>query len=214
MIAQIVNARLPDRIAPEPDKRTWFAVHTRARFEKRVASEFCAKEIEHFLPLLSVMHKWSDRSQLVHQPLFPGYVFVRLLASQDALITVLRTGGVMSFVGIRGIGTPIPEGEIQALQTVLQDRVPFQMHPFLNVGQFVRIRGGCLDGIEGILTAIHGKETLVISVRLIQKSIALQIRGYQVEPVRFATAGMITPPRELQPEEEICGSNSPSVFHS
>lgn len=172
--------------AAEPDEYNWFAVHTRTRFEKKVVFELREKGIETFLPLFSSRHKWSDRHRLVHLPLFPGYVFVRIAAIQGTRIAVLRTIGVSNFVGVRGVGTPIPDCEIQAIQTLLEQRVPFELYPFLNIGQRVRIRGGCLDGIEGILTAINGNESLVVSVQLIQRSVAMQISGYQVEPLRSA----------------------------
>ena len=120
---------------------------------------------------------------MVHEPLFPAYVFVRITPVQDKRIAVLRTIGVTNFVGVRGVGTPIPDAEIQAVHTVLEQCVPFQFYPFLNIGKRVRIRGGCLDGIEGILTAISGNESMVVSIQLIQRSIAMRITGYQVEPV-------------------------------
>jgi len=167
----------------EADQSAWFAVHTRTRFERTVVSELREKGIETFLPLLPARHKWSDRQRIVHEPLFPAYVFVRITPAQDKRIAVLRTMGVTNFVGVRGVGTPIPDAEIQAVHTVLEQCVPFQFYPFLNIGKRVRIRGGCLDGIEGILTAISGNESMVVSVQLIQKSIAMRITGYQVEPV-------------------------------
>jgi len=52
--------------------------------------------------------------------------------------------------------------------------------PFLQIGQRVRIRGGALDGIEGLLTARNGDRTLVISVEPIQRSIAVRVDQYQV----------------------------------
>ena len=171
-------------LTSETSEFAWFAVHTRSRFEKRVASELREKNIETFLPLISAKHKWSDRQRLVHLPLFPGYLFVRIAAVQGARIAVLRTAGVTNFVGVRGVGSPIPDAEIQAIQTVLEQCVPFQLYPYhLSIGQLVRIRGGCLDGVEGILTSIHGDESLVVSVQLIQRSIAMRISGYQIEPV-------------------------------
>jgi transcription termination/antitermination protein NusG len=170
----------------EARELNWFAVHARTRFEKKIVCEFEEKGIETFLPLFSSKHKWSDRQSVVHQPLFPGYVFVRISAVQNERVSVLRTIGVMNFVGARGVGTPIPDCEIRSVRTLLEQRLPFQLYPFLSVGQRVRILGGCLDGIGGILTAINGSQSLVVSVQLIQRSIALQISGYQVEPVRAA----------------------------
>ena len=105
---------------------------------------------------------------------------------QDTRIAVLRTIGVTNFVGVRGIGTPIPDVEIQTIQTVLEQCPSFQLYPYMNIGQRVCIRGGCFDGVEGILTAINGDESLVVSVQLIQRSIAMRISGYQIEPARSA----------------------------
>jgi transcription termination/antitermination protein NusG len=167
---------------PWSDEPAWFAVHTRTRFEKKVALQLQEKHIETFLPLFSAKHKWNDRQQIVQEPLFPGYVFVRISPVMNSRVAVLRTIGVMQFVGHRGIGSPVPAAEIQAIKTVLEQRIPFLLYPYMNVGQRVRIRGGCFDGTEGILTAINGDDSLVISVQLIQRSIAMRIIGYQIEP--------------------------------
>ena len=185
MLAEKITERVPvSDIKTESNPFDWMAILTRTRFEKKVCAELKEKGIETFLPLYSAKHKWSDRQAVVQLPLFPGYVFARIAPRQEERIPVLRTLGVMGFVGARGIGTPIPESEIRAVQTLLEQRVPFQLYPFLNIGHRVRIRGGCLDGIEGILTAINGDKSLVVSVQLIQRSIALHINGYEVEPVR------------------------------
>ena len=162
---------------------SWYAVQTMPRHEKKVSGELEAKQIQSFLPAISEVRQWSDRKRLIESPLFPGYVFVRIAAESRARIAVLRTNGVVGFVGVRGAGTPIPECEIAAIQAVLTQQVPVREHPFLNIGQRVRIRGGALDGIEGILDAVKGDQSLVISVELIQRSLAVTIAGYHVEPV-------------------------------
>lgn len=167
-----------------PEVWAWFAVHTLTRYEKRAGNELQEKGVETFVPLLSVKHKWSDRQRLVHEPLFPGYVFVRILPKQSTRVAVLQTLGVTGFVGARGIGTPIPDVEIQTIQTVFERNAPFQLLPYVNIGQRLRIRGGFLDGIEGTLIAINGEQSLVVSVQLIQRSIALRLEGFQIEPVR------------------------------
>ena len=97
-------------------------------------------------------------------------------------MAVLRTNGITGFVGARGFGTPIPESEIDAVKTILKQQVPFQLHSYLKIGQSVRIRGGALDGIKGILTKVNGDQSLVISVDLIQRSVAMQVTGYEIEP--------------------------------
>jgi transcription antitermination factor NusG len=162
------------------DEGSWFAVRTKPRHEKTVASELEQKGITSFLPLYSVLHQWSDRKRQVQLPLFAGYVFVRFVVQLNTRVSVLRTNGVASFVGAGG-GVPIPDEQIQAVRMILEGKVPFSPHPFLSVGQRVRIRGGSLDGLEGILQAVNGDESLIVSVESIQRSLAIRVAGYQVE---------------------------------
>jgi transcription antitermination factor NusG len=161
----------------------WYALRTRPRHEKRVYSELQRKSIHSFLPLLSENHSWSDRRQTIQVPLFPGYVFTRIQNDLPHRITVLRTEGTVSFLGCRGMGTPIPEEQIHAIQSILEARIAFGPYAFLNVGQKVRIVGGSLDGIQGVISKKNGEASLVISVELIQRSIAISIAGYRVELV-------------------------------
>ncbi len=160
----------------------WYAIRTRSRHEKMVAEQLQQQSIESFLPLVKRTHKWSDRTKEVEMPLFAGYNFVRLALSSPDRLRVLKTHGVAGFVGVRGAGIPIPDVQIESLKTVLLNKISFEDHPFLQVGQRVRIRGGALDGIEGIL-AQKGGRTLVISVEPIHRSLSIGLQGYRVEPV-------------------------------
>src|ERR1700730_15285746 len=166
--------------APSNIKR-WFAVQTWPRYEKKSASELQRKELEVFLPLLASQHLWSDRQRIVQLPLFPTCIFVRIPETLDTRRAVLSTNGVTSFVGGRGTGVPIPECEIESVRTLLARDGSFQVHPFLNVGQRVRVRGSSLDGVEGILLAKNDDLSLVVSIQIIQRSLSVRIVGYQVE---------------------------------
>jgi transcriptional antiterminator NusG len=161
----------------------WYAIRTRSRHEKMVSDQLERQGIENFLPLVKRNRKWSDRIQEVELPLFSGYNFVRLAFSSAERLRVLKTHGVAGFVGINGYGTAIPESQIQDVRTLLSGNVPFEEHPFLKVGQRVRIRGGALDGIEGILAAHNDDRSLVISLEPIERSLSVRIQGYTVEPV-------------------------------
>jgi transcription termination/antitermination protein NusG len=162
---------------------SWFAVQTWPRYEKRIAERLELKGIEVFLPLFTEQHQWSDRRSLVHAPVFPHYVFVRIAATLDTRVSVLRTNGVAQFVGARGAGAPIPDSQIESIQTLLSNGLSFSPHPFIEVGCRVRIRGGSLDGIEGILVAKNDDPSLVVSVQIIQRSLSVRLTGYQVEPL-------------------------------
>jgi len=125
----------------------WYAIQTRYRFERKAAAQLQNKGIETFLPLLEENHRWSDRQKVISVPLFSGYVFVRLEPS-SARATVLRTEGVIGFVEFHGDAAPIPNKQIDDLQRLLSKKMPCSLHAFLTIGQKVRIRGGCLDGLE------------------------------------------------------------------
>ena len=92
----------------------WYAVMTRPRHEKKVAKELEQNSVVSFLPLASEVRRWSDRQKKVELPLFPGYVFVRLVPTAQNKVSVLRLGGVLHFVGASGHGTPIFDAEIDS----------------------------------------------------------------------------------------------------
>jgi transcription termination/antitermination protein NusG len=161
----------------------WYAIRTRSRHEKMVADQLDKQGIENFLPLIKRARQWSDRVKEVELPLFAGYTFVHVVLSSRDRLRVLQTHGVAGFVGINCCGTPIPDSQIRDIQTLLASKEPFEEQPFLRVGQRVRVRGGALDGVEGILSARNDDRSLVISLEPIQRSLSVRIQGYTVEPV-------------------------------
>lgn len=162
---------------------SWFAVQTKPRHEKKVESELSEKGLKSFLPLHRERRRWSDRQKWVEVPLFSNYLFVRMPEESESRTRVLRTAGVVRFVGAPGRGTPLPDEQIESLRTIVSEGVPIAAHSYLNVGERIRICGGTLHGIEGVLVAIKGDRKLVVSVDLIQKSVAIQLEGFHVERI-------------------------------
>ena len=160
---------------------SWYAVHTMARHEKRVAAQFEEKRVCTFLPLLHQVHRWSDRRRIVEIPMFSCYAFVRMVQTVEERLKVLRTQGVLGFVGSERQGTSIPDEQIESLRKAVSGKVPCLPHPFISAGKRVRIRGGSLDGVEGILMRQGGDHSLVISVELLQRSVSIRIEGYDIE---------------------------------
>jgi transcriptional antiterminator NusG len=165
------------------DEARWFAVRTRSRHEKIVAHQLRSQDVTAFLPLVTQVHRWSDRRKVVQVPLFPGYTFVRVVPSTEQYVRVLRVHGVSNFVGVRGEGTPIPDKQIDDIRVLLTSDAAYSLCPFLKVGQRVRIRGGCLDGVEGLLVARKGDRNLLISVEPMQQSLAIDIQNYDVDAI-------------------------------
>jgi transcription antitermination factor NusG len=163
------------------DGSKWFAIHTIARHEKRVAQQLQETGVFTFLPLMQQTRQWSDRRVKVEVPLFSCYAFVRMIRTAEERLKVLRTQGVLGFVGSDRMGTSIPNEEIENLQTAIREKIAFAAHPFLTVGKRVRIRGGSLDGMEGVLVGQAGDKRLVVSVELLQRSVSIRVEGYDVE---------------------------------
>lgn len=168
---------------PMEEEQNWYALLTRARHEKIVAQRLREVGITSFLPIVSELRKWSDRKKLVEFPLFSCYVFAKLHSTNEGRLKALRIDGVFSLVGKTGEGTPIPDEQIEAVRRIAEERLAWQAHPFLKIGQRVRIRSGALDGVEGVLVARSGESTLVVSIDVIQRSLAVRIDGYSVEPI-------------------------------
>jgi transcription antitermination factor NusG len=161
----------------------WYAVRTRSRHEKLVARQLETQGIESFLPIVTQVRNWSDRRKQIELPLFSGYTFLRMVHSSEERVRVLKTQGVVNFVGVHGSGTPIPDHQIEDIKTLIASRIPYEERPFLRVGQRVRVRGGALDGVQGILVAANGDQSLVISVEPIQRSLYVRVSGYDVEAI-------------------------------
>ena len=160
----------------------WYAVQTRARNEKAIAERLQEQGLTTFLPLVTEIRRWSDRKKKVELPLFSCYVFVKLVASDnEERMRVYRTNGVFRIVSMRGEAIPIPEEQIERPARGDHSAIPWTAHPFLKIGQRVRIRGGSLDGVEGVLLSRNGDRTLIISVDAIQRSLAVRVEGYDVE---------------------------------
>ena len=159
----------------------WYALQTRPRHEKVVKYSLESAGIETFLPLCPQVRTWSDRRKVVEFPLFPGYIFARTTWSMQARVRAFQTNGVIAFVGPRKEATPIPEEQIDAVRSLVASQAECRPHPYLTVGQRVRIRNGALQGLEGILVRVAGDHSLVVSVDLIHRSVAFRLDGYELE---------------------------------
>lgn len=159
----------------------WYAVHTVARHEKRVRQLLQEKRVMTFLPLVAETHRWTDRNSRIEVPLFSCYLFVQISASPQNRIQVLQTPGVRGVVGNGEYGTPVGDQEIESLRRAVDARAELHAHPFVSAGTRVRIRGGALDGVEGVATGEGTDRTVVLSVELLQRSVSVRVEGYSLE---------------------------------
>jgi transcription antitermination factor NusG len=158
----------------------WYAAYTCANHEKRVAAELQVRTVEHFLPLYSSVRRWKDRRLSLKLPLFPGYVFVRL-ALRDRL-RVLQIPSVVRLVGFNGQPAALPDEEMEILRSGFSEGRKAEPHPFLTVGRGVRITGGPFAGLEGVLKRRKSNLRVVVSLELIQRSVAVDVDAADVVP--------------------------------
>jgi transcription antitermination factor NusG len=152
----------------------WFAIRTSPRWEVRASSELSLRGLQTYLPVCRVKHDWSDRIKIVEEPLFPGYLFGRF--QLDDRLRVLQAPGVKQIVSIGNTPTPMSDVEIENLRTLVGAGPLLVQWPYLPAGQRILIDRGPLAGVKGfIVRAEEGALRIVVSVDLLQRSVAVEI---------------------------------------
>lgn len=164
------------------DEAAWYALRVRPRWEAQVADSLSAKGLQTFLPVYTVTKRWSDRVKRSEAPLFDGYVFCQ--ADIQNRLPVLVTPGVLHFVGIGKTPVPVDPVEMSAVQSAMQSGRQVRPWPFLREGERVRIDDGPLRNLEGILLQAQSDDVVVLSVTLLQRSMAVRIDRNWITPLR------------------------------
>ena len=153
----------------------WFAILTRTGTgtEKNATLLLENAGYECYLPVIKYTRHWSDRTQEIELPLFPGYLFCRM--NPHNRLPVLMTPGVIQIVGVGKTPIPIAEEEIAAIQRVGKSGLPAMPWPYLKIGHVARIVDGPLRGLSGIVVKIKSGSKLVLSVSLLQRSVAVEV---------------------------------------
>jgi transcription antitermination factor NusG len=160
----------------------WFALRVRSNYERLVASMLTGKGYPQFLPTYRKLSRWSDRKKNIELPLFPGYVFSHFDVTHR--LPVLTIPGVVHIVGAGHKPEAIPDEEIHAVQRFVSSGFAVEPWPFLHVGESVVVESGSLAGLEGILTQVKNQYRLVVSLTLLQRSVAVEMDRDCVRPVR------------------------------
>jgi transcription antitermination factor NusG len=167
----------------------WFALQVRTRHEMGIADHLQLTGYESFLPLYKSRRLWSDRIKEVDTPLFPGYLFCRF--NPRNWLPILKHPGVIQIVGYNRIPTPIDDSEIDAVRILGASGLPNQPWPFPKVGDRVRIESGPLRGAEGLLVEFKNSRRFVVSVTLLQRSVAVEVDSLYVTVLSSLTTGRV-----------------------
>jgi transcription antitermination factor NusG len=157
----------------DPGPLPWYGLRVRSKHEQIASAVLRGKGYDPFLPAYKVRRRWTDRVKETELPLFPGYVFCRLDPTNR--LPVLTATGVVGIVGIGKTPQPIEEWEIEAVRAVIKSGLPARPWPFIHQGDKVRVEHGPLRGVEGVVTSADDGERLVVSVTLLQRSVAVEM---------------------------------------
>jgi transcription antitermination factor NusG len=177
---------------PSPDL-LWYALTVKPNHERAAAQALESKALETLLPLYRSRRRWSDRIQELDLPLFAGYVFCRFQGTQRARI--LSTPGVRAVVGFGNRPAAVEDAEIRAMQALVASGLPLGPWPFLRVGERVRVEAGPLCGVEGILTQVKDAWRVVVSIELLQRSVAAEVDRDSLALVTRPAPGPLSTPR-------------------
>lgn len=164
------------------DTLSWYALRTRSRHEKRVRDQLVTRGIEPFLPLVKRWRQWADRRKQVAFPLFPGYCFARFPLRER--LAVLTAVGVVEILGDGNGPVPVHDREIEGVRRLVTSALPVDPHPYLREGDWVEVIRGPLAGVQGILLRKGSRARLVISVRLIEQAVSVELDAADVVPAR------------------------------
>ncbi len=162
------------------DERKWFAVFTVPKNEQSISRYLDLNRIEAFLPTYESVHMWKNRQRkTIVQPLFPSYLFVHISPRERA--RVLQTPGVLQIVGTRQQPLPLDDSEIAYLRTGCEMK---QIEPFrdLVVGERVRVTGGALKGLNGVLVRRKNEVRFVMVLQMINQYAAVEVDASHLEP--------------------------------
>jgi transcription antitermination factor NusG len=168
-------------VAAAPRPNPWFAIRVKSQCEKSTAVALHNKGYEEFAPMYRSRRYWSDRVKELDLLVFPGYIFCRF----DPLhrLPVLTSPGIVSIVGLGKSPEPVDDGEIARIQAIVSSGVLAHPWPFLRAGQKIAVTRGPLCGVEGFLVSLKNQYRVVVSIQLLQRSIAVEVDRDCIQPI-------------------------------
>jgi transcription termination/antitermination protein NusG len=170
--------------AVEPAELAWFAVQTRSNHERVAVERLLRRGMHAYLPTYSARSRRRDRVRILDLPLFPGYFFVRCRALTVDRVDVLRAPGVVRVLGSSDGPSIVPDWQIDSVRSALGGERTIEVLWSLFPGRRVRVVGGALSGVEGVVVnEPDGRRRVIVSFELLGRSVAIELARELVEPV-------------------------------
>jgi transcription antitermination factor NusG len=149
----------------------WFACHTKPRCEKKFASLLAVEGFSHYLPLVPSVRRYRDQTKRFTKPLFPGYVFTEItpeiksrVYQQDLLVRAIWIEDQAGFLR-----------QLEDVKVVVSSGLELSLHPLLKKGTRVKVAGGPLYGIEGIVDDPANPKGIIIAVDVLQQGLLVRM---------------------------------------
>lgn len=149
----------------------WLVCHTRPRCEKKFASLLEAEDFEYYLPLVSSFRRYPRQTKKFTKPLFPGYVFARIpphlksrIYQQDLLARAIVVEDVQKFLR-----------QLADVKTIIASGFELAVMPLLTKGRRVKIVGGPLHGVEGLVDDPAKPTGIIVAIDVLQKGLLVKV---------------------------------------
>lgn len=150
----------------------WYVVYTHPKKEQKIYGALLRQNLTAYLPLQTVIRRWSDRLKQLTTPLFPNYLFVRIAAHRERA-AVLQLPGVVRFIAYEGRPAIISDEEIETIRRL--EGANAEPEPGLITGDCVQIKQGPFAGLQGVLIWRQGKARVGVRLDGLRQALSLEI---------------------------------------
>jgi transcription antitermination factor NusG len=156
-------------------------LHTKSRFENVVNDGLLKKSLEVFLPKIQVRSKRRDRRLLIKVPLFPGYVFVRSSLQPNEQLEIVKTVGVVRFIGNSLGPVAVPDDTIESLMIMINSDNPVTTGHRLKKGDRVIVVNGPFTGVTGYFVRYRGQGRVVVNIDALGQYASVDVGEEDIE---------------------------------
>lgn len=172
------------------EKARWYAIHTYSGYEKTVADSI-EKVVENQklqdliyevkIPVEVVTEIRNNKTVEVERKLFPSYVLVKMVLTDESWYIVRNTRGCTGFVGPGSKPVPLTDKEVEALGVESQKKV---VETNIKAGDNVSITGGSVDGMTGVVRSVDLEtQTAEILVSMFGRETPVSIALTQISKI-------------------------------
>jgi transcription elongation factor/antiterminator RfaH len=162
-------------------EQLWYVLHTKSRFENVVNDGLTRKQIEVFLPKMTVKSKRRDRKAMIRVPLFPGYVFVKTDLHPQHHLEIVKTAGAVRLIGSKQGPVPVPDETLASLKIMVSTDLPVNTGNRLQKGDRVMVVSGPFAGVTGTFVRYGGQGRVIVNIEALGQYAGVEVSEEDLE---------------------------------